>query len=75
MSSESRGTLPAFSSVQDVAAHLNVSRSTVFRLVQRGELDPPVKLSANISRWPRESVERFLRSRGAMPTATAESGR
>lgn len=41
----------------DVAAFLSVTRVTVYRMIRRGQLPEPVRLSTRCSRWRRSSVE------------------
>lgn len=55
-------------SVASVAGLLDCSVKTVYRLVEVGHLDPPVKLLGE-NRWPAEAVERFRQRliHGALP--------
>ena len=45
-------------SVDAVAQHLAIGRSTVYRLVQAGEFPPPVKFGAS-SRWRKDDIEEY----------------
>jgi excisionase family DNA binding protein len=42
--------------VQQVAALLNVTRRTVWRLVKSGHLPQPLRVSPRLRRWPRAAV-------------------
>jgi predicted DNA-binding transcriptional regulator AlpA len=46
--------------VDDVAALLQVSRRTVFRLRARGLLPVPVEISTNIIRWRAEDLRAYV---------------
>jgi excisionase family DNA binding protein len=50
-------------SARGIAAKLGVSRSTVYRMVQREALPRPIKLR-RLSRWRESDVEHLLRRRG-----------
>lgn len=45
--------------VQDVAALLNVSPRTVYRLSDSGKMPPPVRLGASV-RWSRTAVDQWI---------------
>ena len=45
---------------KDVEFALSVARSTVYRLVKRGELKPPLRISKNIVGWPRSVILAFI---------------
>lgn len=47
---------------QTVASMLGVSRRTVFRMRQRGELPPPIEVSSNIVRWKLSDIQEHLKS-------------
>ncbi len=51
---------PELISADDIAALLRVSRRTVFRLRQRGDLPPPVEVSRNIVRWRLSDLRAYL---------------
>lgn len=46
----------------DVATHLGVSKSTVWRFVQAGKLAQPIKLSERCSRWKASDLATFIES-------------
>jgi excisionase family DNA binding protein len=50
---------PEFYTVQEVAARLRLSRKTVYRLVERGEIRA-IKIGDNY-RIPREALEAIIR--------------
>jgi prophage regulatory protein len=57
-----------------VAAKLDVCRATVYNLLNRGELPPPIQISANIVGWPEDQIDEWLQSRpvvGAVPARPA----
>ena len=41
----------------EVANFLKVTRVTIYRMIRRGQLPQPVRLSTRCSRWKRSSVE------------------
>jgi excisionase family DNA binding protein len=41
----------------EVANYLKVTRVTIYRMIGRGQLPQPVRLSTRCSRWKRSSVE------------------
>lgn len=41
----------------EVATFLKVTRVTVYRMIRRGQLPEPVRLSTRCSRWRRSAVE------------------
>lgn len=47
----------------DVLKLVPVSRSTLHRMVRRGEFPRPVKISTNAVGYPRRGVSEFLRDR------------
>ena len=47
--------------IRDVARRLNLSVSTVRRLVREGKFPPPLRIG-NSHRWRPEVVEEFLKS-------------
>ena len=49
--------------VKDLIRLLKVSRTTLWRWVQRGQLSRPLPLSANVIAWRRSAVVDFLRRR------------
>ena len=46
-----------------VCARLGLGRSSLYALVQRGELCPPVKLGARASAWPASEIDAFIADR------------
>lgn len=48
---------------RDLAAHLQINASTVWRHVQSGKLPPPHKLSFGVARYYRPEVDKFLRGK------------
>ena len=47
-------------SAKDVAKHLGISRSTVWRFVAAGKLPQPIKISDRCSRWKATDLERLI---------------
>ena len=48
---------------RQVAELFGVSRTTVWRLVQRGELPRPIRISAGVVGWRRSVIETWLAER------------
>lgn len=46
-----------------VCAKLGLGRSSVYDLVKRGELCPPVKLGMRVSAWPLSALDAFIAER------------
>jgi excisionase family DNA binding protein len=44
----------------DVAEQLCVSIRTVWRMVERGDIPPPIRWSRKLVRWHAEAIERYL---------------
>lgn len=61
---------PAVLSPADAAAYIgDVHRATLYRLVERGELSPPIRLTLGRVGWTRESLDRFIATRAAASAA------
>lgn len=51
---------------KQIAELLGCCRATVWRMVRRGQLEPPLTIAERLKRWTPEMVERLLeRGRGA----------
>jgi len=48
---------------RDVAAHLGVARATVYRLVERGELPSPIRITAGASGWLARDIDEYVARR------------
>lgn len=46
-----------------VCARLGLGRSSIYDLVNRGELCRPIKLGARASAWPASEIDRFIADR------------
>lgn len=55
---------PAFLSCASLARELEITDSTVYEMVRRGVLPPPIKMSPGCVRWCWAEVEAALRSLG-----------
>mgnify|MGYP000149600403 CR=1 FL=1 len=42
---------------KDLAKRLSVSIATIWRMVKRGDLPPPKKITPSISAWPVSDIE------------------
>ena len=49
----------------DLASRYSISRSTVWRWVHRGLLPAPIQLSAGVTRWQLDAIERRDAERGS----------
>jgi prophage regulatory protein len=47
----------------EVAARLGLGRTSIYALIQRGELSPPVKLGGRVSAWPASAIDAFIARR------------
>jgi excisionase family DNA binding protein len=63
---------PALLDVKAVAALLNVSQRTVYRLADAGKMPPPLHLGALV-RWPSEVIAQWIRD--GCPTVRKGAGR
>jgi prophage regulatory protein len=45
---------------KQLSKELNVSRTTLWRMVKKGELPPPITLSANIVGWRKVDIDSWL---------------
>jgi excisionase family DNA binding protein len=50
---------------QQVADRLSISVRTVYRLVARGVLPPPVRFNRKLVRWKRSDIDRYIASLSA----------
>lgn len=66
-STRSLDTLPdtALLSVREIAQHLGVSQTWVWRATRAGRIPQPVRLSAKCTRWPAGPVRTALAAMGA----------
>lgn len=48
---------------KDVSAKLKISKTQIYRLVRRGDLPPPRKLSERVSVWSEAEVDAWLAER------------
>ena len=48
---------------QELETGLTVSRATIYRWVKEGNFPAPIRLSANMVRWERKSVEAWMTER------------
>ena len=55
----------AYASVADLAAHLSVSKDTIWRWTRNGDFPAPVKLSPQMTRWRWADVQAWEQSRTA----------
>ncbi len=52
--------LPEMLTVNQVAALLSVSHRTVWRMLKRGELPPPIRWNRKLVRWNKPGLLQFL---------------
>lgn len=57
------GQVPAFVSVRDFCKRSSLSRGTVYNMVERGEISPPVRLTANRIAFPAPVVDAWFASK------------
>ena len=46
--------------VKEVAATIGCSRNHVWRMVKKGQLPPPLKISTRIRAWRSDEIENFM---------------
>ena len=51
---------PELLTEKEVCQMLRISRSTLRRVIRRGEFSKPLKPSPGTSRWPRKIVEDYI---------------
>lgn len=49
--------------ISDVRARTGLKRATLYRLVARGELEAPVKISERCAAWRASAVQAFIEGR------------
>ena len=47
------------------AEYLGVSRATIYRMVERSELPPPIRITQSASGWRKSTLDAFLDEREA----------
>ncbi len=63
--------LPTYLRMQEITDRLGLARSTVYKLIQVGEVPPPTKLTRRTSAWREADIEAFLSARESRSRATA----
>ena len=48
---------------REAAAYLGIGKSTLYRLVERGALPRPIKLSAQVTGWRLSTLDQFIADR------------
>ncbi len=51
---------PRLLKAREVYERLGISKATLYRMIDRGEFPPPLKLSAGAKRWHSQDVEDFI---------------
>jgi len=54
--------------VKQVSKRIHASERTVWSMVQKGTLPPPLKLGRKMRRWEPEIIEQYLRAKRAEAT-------
>lgn len=54
---------PVFVSLKEFARRSTLSRASVYNLIDRGELPPPIRLSANRVAFPADVVDAWFATR------------
>ena len=49
--------------IRDLTSLLGVSRSTIYRMVDRGTLPPPIHISSRSPRWTAAVIEQWIDAR------------
>ena len=58
--------------IAQLTEKLNVSRSTVYRLEESGELPPRRRISPNASGWIEEEIDEFIATRPTLRSCPGE---
>lgn len=48
---------------KEVIKKLSISRATLYKLIQNGELDKPIQLGANSVGWKNSTIDKWLDDR------------
>ena len=48
---------------REAAEYLGIGRTTLYRLVNRGDLPKPIKLSAQVTGWRLSTLDQFIAER------------
>lgn len=48
---------------REAAEYLGIGRTTLYRLVSRGDLPKPIKLSAQVTGWRLDTLDQFIAER------------
>jgi predicted DNA-binding transcriptional regulator AlpA len=56
--------------VDDVAAMLSMGKSTVWKLLKKGQFPPPTKLSTRTTRWSKQTVLEFFAAKNPTTPST-----
>ena len=51
---------PRLLKAREVYERLGISRATLYRMIEKGQFPPPLKLSTGTSRWHSQDVEDFI---------------
>lgn len=49
--------------IRDVSQRTGLARSTIYALVARGDMPPPIRLTARASGWRSDDIDRWLDER------------
>jgi prophage regulatory protein len=67
-------TTTSFIRVRDVRARAGITRSTIYRLMQRGEFPRCIKLAPNVSVWSSHEIDEWIAARIAQRDGTPPGG-
>lgn len=60
---------PRYLRAKEAAQYLSISKATLYRLVHRGALLPPTKLTEVVRVWDRQDLDHFVSMRrGDLPS-------
>lgn len=60
---------------REAAAYLGIAKSTLYRMIERGDIPRPIKLSAQVTGWRLSVLDQFITQRQASGNETQKPER
>ena len=61
----------AYLTIKEICLIARISRTTVYAMIENGQMPPPKKLGVKSIRWPTAEIREWLKN---LPTATGDLG-